>query len=661
MVKPPSKPAAADIGYSYVRFSSPEQSKGDSLRRQTDGSPQAWCDRNGVRLDTTTTLRDLGKSAFAKSKAKGKQEADDGMASIQELEDLVNPDRRALCGFIELIRQRQIPRGSYLIVENLDRLTRDDVIPATNLITTILLAGVRVVQLSPAELVLDHKASGMQVMMMVMELCRGNGESALKSDRVGKAWAEKRKQLRENATVLTRTLPAWIRERDGVLELIPEHAATVRRIFALAASGRGVYAIVKQLTAEKVPAFLARVKTTHRVTKQPIEHPGEWSRTYVSNILRDRRAVGEFQPCRSGGSKDGPPVVGYYPPVVSAEEFYAARAGAAGRKTKTRGRIGNHVNVFQGLLRDAVDGATYLVSHRVTNYEQNSRILTNSAAASGKGKGDGGCRSFPLDTFERGLLAMLREVDPAEVLPPDSTPDAVKVIDAELDHVREQIAGLKAELLKGDIAAVAEVLRTLEPRERELAGQLDDVRERQAKPLSASWTEAKGLLDALDAAPDKTEARMRLRNALRRVVGSIWMLVTARGRDRFASVQIWFADGQRARDYFIAHRPPRSNGKARKPGTWLAISIPLLVEDAPADAELPGAPDLRDYRDDDALGERVDAHMAKMIAATDEAFAANNAARKVLEENAELLSARGLPSGLPREERFRLGIIGTID
>ena len=49
--------------YSYIRFSDPKQGEGDSVRRQTADALD-WCSANGASLDTTTTLHDLGTSAF---------------------------------------------------------------------------------------------------------------------------------------------------------------------------------------------------------------------------------------------------------------------------------------------------------------------------------------------------------------------------------------------------------------------------------------------------------------------------------------------------------------------------------------------------------------------------------------------------------------------
>ena len=96
--------------YSYTRFSSPEQAKGDSIRRQTN-LRDAWLLKSGAMLDTSIVLRDAGVSAFSG----GHRD---------------NPDRHALAAFLELVKKGRIPKGSFLIVESLDRLTREHIRPA---------------------------------------------------------------------------------------------------------------------------------------------------------------------------------------------------------------------------------------------------------------------------------------------------------------------------------------------------------------------------------------------------------------------------------------------------------------------------------------------------------------------------------------------------
>ena len=117
-----SRPTA----YSYIRFSHPSQSEGDSLRRQTKAA-EDWAARNEVLLDTSTTLHDLGTSAFTGAHRS-------------------NPDRNALAAFLKLVADGKVPRGSYLVVENLDRLSREDIQPALLLVVGLTQAGIRVVR-----------------------------------------------------------------------------------------------------------------------------------------------------------------------------------------------------------------------------------------------------------------------------------------------------------------------------------------------------------------------------------------------------------------------------------------------------------------------------------------------------------------------------------
>lgn len=53
----------AATAYSYIRFSTPEQSEGDSLRRQTTRT-EALCKKYGWQLDGRV-FRDLGISGYS--------------------------------------------------------------------------------------------------------------------------------------------------------------------------------------------------------------------------------------------------------------------------------------------------------------------------------------------------------------------------------------------------------------------------------------------------------------------------------------------------------------------------------------------------------------------------------------------------------------------
>jgi DNA invertase Pin-like site-specific DNA recombinase len=417
--------------YSYIRFSTPEQAKGDSLRRQTEAA-KSWCQRHGALLDTSLTFRDLGRSAFLGAHR-------------------TNPDRYALAAFLKLVQEGRIARGSHLIIESLDRLTREHVRAGLMLLLGLIESGIRIVQLSPTELVYDEKSDEMQLMLAIVELSRGHRESKRKSDLQSATWADKRRKAREDGTVLTRRFPAWVEERDGRLRLIRDRAAVVRRIFKLAAAGYGHKMTVGVLIREGVPSF---------------GPAGHWNASYVGAILKDRRAVGEFQPRRRRDRKpEGPPIADYYPAAVTEEEFYAARAGAAQRRNK-RGRAGSHINVFAGLLKNALAGDSYYCAVRVPPRGSSLRpiVMINSGGHEGRVP----TRTFPFATFEPAMLSMLAEVDPREVLGSDDGPDEVLALTGELAGVRAKKEEIEAELLNGDVAALAKVLRQLEARERDL-------------------------------------------------------------------------------------------------------------------------------------------------------------------------------------------------
>jgi DNA invertase Pin-like site-specific DNA recombinase len=544
---------APPVAYSYIRFSDPIQSKGDSVRRQTEAAEE-WSRKNRIPLDRSKTLHDLGVPALLGQHRK-------------------NPDRYALAAFLKLVENGDVRPGSYLVIENLDRLSREEVVPATHLLLGILVAGVKVVQLRPAELVLTDKSDMGSIMLAVVELSRGHSESAMKSQRVSAKLARKRKALRDGSLrVLTRQLPAWVCERAGRLELVPGRAAVIRQIYDLAAHGYGASAIVKKLTADGIAPFGEFIIRAHRKRSA---FAGCWIRAYVAKILRDRRAVGEFQP-RKGGAPDGPPISGYFPAVVSEDEWLAARAGVSQRR-RLPGRTGDRVNVFAGLLRHARDGDNYHAGRQTGG--RYILVNTRSTAAAAP------TCTFPLETFERALFAYLAEIDPRDVLGQDRAPDEVMVLSGELARAEASIAAINADLDEhGDTPELLKRLREKDRLRIDLAARLAEARQKAANPLSEAWGEAKSLLEVLDAAPDPRDARLRLRSAVRKIIDSIWLLVVPRGRDRFCAVQLWFQGSDRQRSYLIFHRPPWSDGRVVRPASWKPLSFADVA--APADLDL---------------------------------------------------------------------------
>jgi DNA invertase Pin-like site-specific DNA recombinase len=499
--------------------------------------------------------------------------------------------------FLAAVKRGTIAPGSVLIVESVDRISRQGIDEGYDIIKGILKAGILLVTLSP-EREFDVSATksltkGALEIQLILE--RAAEESERKSVRGKAARAQGRKRARENGEILTRQLPGWIQEAGGKLRLIPERATAVRRIFQLAASGHGVPSIVKTLTAEGVPPFGKHVIRENRIRSA---YSGKWTRPYVQLILSDRRALGELQ-MYQGEDKDGkpvpdgPPVAGYYPAAITEADWLAARAGIRGRR-RNQGRVGEkQVNIFAGILKHARDGDSYVMTQRLSQSRsarakgqpgRKFQILVNSLGDSGQAR----AYSLPYDVVERAVLTSLDEIDPHDILNGDQPHDETTTLREEYEKVEAELEECERFMAdNGFSPAIGKRVKQLEDHKAGLAARMLEAQEKARYPLSECWGETKGLIQILDTSENPRETRLRLRTALRRIVEGVLLLIIRRGRDRLAAVQVWFAGGERHRDYLVFYRPQRANAG----GQWWVRSLASVA--APGDLDLRKKSDAR--------------------------------------------------------------------
>jgi hypothetical protein len=400
----------------------------------------------------------------------------------------------------------------------------------------------------------------MAVMMAVMELSRGHSESRMKSERVGRAWAEKRRAAAKR--LVTPTVPGWCRVEGGRIVLDEAKAAVVQRVYRMAAEGYGILNIVKALNAEGVKPVAGRSQT--------------WANSTVALILSTRATVGEYQPCTQRGrdrrEPDGAPVPGYYPAVVTEAEWHAVQQAKRDRATRGRGRSPTRtVNVFGGITRDARTGREL---HFV--WRRGARRVEPTPSVAGTGVP---WVSFDAVVLESAILSRLREIDPRDVLPKLSPAgDRVAALKGRKGEVEGQLAKIRARLRAGDdLDTLVAVVRDLEGDLERVEDDLAAAQREAAVPLSEAWDECQSILTALDASADQDVARVRLRTAVRRIVLGVWCLFTGTKTDRIAAVQIWFEGGQH-RDYVILHRPcyrPTKGGPPDRGEWWVrALLLP---------------------------------------------------------------------------------------
>lgn len=146
--------------YSYVRWSSEKQSAGTSSERQTSRAMR-FAEENELEY---VEIKDAGVSAF-----KGK-----------------NTTQGKLGLFISEVDKGVIPRDSWLYVENLDRLTREDVLTANELFLRLLRMGLTIVTGMDNRVFTRESVNNnpMDLMASILMFMRAHEESKTKSDRV---------------------------------------------------------------------------------------------------------------------------------------------------------------------------------------------------------------------------------------------------------------------------------------------------------------------------------------------------------------------------------------------------------------------------------------------------------------------------------------------
>ncbi|WP_263261880.1 recombinase family protein [Pseudomonas sp. RIT-PI-S] len=359
--------------YSYIRFSSPEQAKGDSQRRQRDAAT-AYCKEHGLELAKAKeyTFFDAGRSAY-----KGEHVDDSG----------------ELARFLTYVNDGTVPSGSYLLVESLDRLSRDEVMVALNQFTNLLRKGIKIVTLCDKRVYSEDSPSiAVELIVSITVMMRAHEESATKGKRVSAAWQHKRNLARDSKVPLGNACPAWLVLENGAYRPIKERVDVIHRIFDMAIHGHGQTSILRRLNEDGIPVF-GTVGETGR------NRSGAWGTSSVGKILNNRSLLGEYQPMHIVDGvrcNDGDAVIGYYPTVIDEGIFLRARAARTQRRNSQATRQTKNFNIWQGLAKcricgDAMHlvnkgkppkGYTYLQCHTVRKGKCNNGLIRIEHAGS---------------------------------------------------------------------------------------------------------------------------------------------------------------------------------------------------------------------------------------------------------------------------------------
>lgn len=294
--------------YSYIRFSSLKQANGTSIERQMEYAVE-WAARHGMTLDTTLT--DEGRSGWKGEHVK----------------------KGALGAFLRAIEEGNVAPGSVLIVEALDRLSREEPIIAQAQLTSIVMADVRVVTAKDNNEYSREalKKQPEKLLFSVILMIQAHSESEYKSDRVRRAMrarcqAWKAGTFRGN--LRAGHDPAWVTWTGERFEL-NDSVHGLREAIGLYQQGYGPQRIFEMLESRgiDVPDGLR-----HHV------------RLY--EVMRNRALIGERRVEVCGETFV---LEGYYPAMMDVKAFEHLQLIISGRGNRRGGVKGAIPQLFTGI------------------------------------------------------------------------------------------------------------------------------------------------------------------------------------------------------------------------------------------------------------------------------------------------------------------------
>lgn len=485
---------------SYTRFSSRKQARGLSYVRQIEAARE-WCAKHGYTLEEEDQFKDLGVSGYSGANEDG---------DLGRLRDMLNSG--------------EIPRGTFLIVEALDRITRQALPRAITLLMNLATGGLRVVTLSDGRVWDEASMHDLgSFLMSVVTLYRGHQESEYKSLRLRKTYRKHREMGSKQAFG---SAPGWLSRDDKTQPWVvdEEKAEVVRRVFELAAAGFGSKNIAGRANDEGWPVPTRLNKTG-----------GRWHGQMPGQLLRNRAVLGEHQhrirtheAHAQGwqGFLSGEPIKNYYPRIVSDELWNKARASIRTRATMKRRDL-HYYNVYSGMMYCGCCGAPIHRKNERNGYSRAQLQCSDRVAKRTK------CPTMAAQRADRAILTAIYEHS-VHMLGGNRAGDfahAIAGLEAAIADKLDQVGQLAETIAKTRGAVQAAFVAksvTLSDDVEELQQELNELREEQSESPNGSIFDDTFVREALEHLyrsddEDSKERRAELHLKLARVVDCIWV------------------------------------------------------------------------------------------------------------------------------------------
>ena len=326
--------------YSYTRFSTAIQSKGDSMARQQESDDFfAFLDTHNLQVEKY--LVDAGKSGF-------------------KMKNFT--DEAALGGFISDIRKGKIEKGSVLIIEEMSRFSRGNKMDVIHALDSIVRNGVSLGIVTMNMIIsMDTLQRNQNIFDFLMQQIQwAQNESIQKSRHQTRNINQKFEKAKNGEKVFFGALsPMYIIGVKNNQWLLDEDKVnTIKRIFKMVNDGYSTTNICQILNDEKVTPL-----SKSRNEKKAYVKKHGWNRTSIMHILRTQTVIGH---CNVNSfTKDN-----YYPQIISPTVYHKVQKILDIRaKTRFRGGDDNRQinNIFRGIIHCTCGGAIHIHSAKAAS------------------------------------------------------------------------------------------------------------------------------------------------------------------------------------------------------------------------------------------------------------------------------------------------------
>ena len=295
--------AEKPLAYAYSRFSTKEQAGGDSLRRQQTNA-ESWAADNNYRIQF---LHDAGFSAYRGSNRTSGQFGE----------------------FVDALRQGTLGGSPVLLIENFDRMSREEIDVSQGLFLELVNRGATVVTLHNKK-VYKRPLDLVSCITALVEMSLAHDESAKKAVRIKESWEGAKEAARKSKEILHRKnfAPIWLDVQGTWVEQRNRRRLINKKWIVREDRVNLIKDMFHRYVAGETPAIIAAAYNREgiRTWEQRGVKAKGWFPKSIKDFLGNRSLIGEYHLRKKhplGRSKrailTGEVIHDYFPKIIEPE------------------------------------------------------------------------------------------------------------------------------------------------------------------------------------------------------------------------------------------------------------------------------------------------------------------------------------------------------